>query len=159
MKYHYTATVKNVHVLNRQTYILTVQPNTIRWEVPPPPATANAGYATEHYQFLVGKYEIHMKTMSKNHENSPFGRHFARCPRLPYPRGWSASRISCHEEFMRFFRAGTLKSNTSCQFASTSSGQEDFKVCDWPLKLVSGGQSQTLKSCWSIKTSCSWLIT
>ena len=27
MKYHYTATVKNVRVLNRQTHILTVQPD------------------------------------------------------------------------------------------------------------------------------------
>ena len=125
MKYHYTATVKNVHVLNRQTYILTVQPNTIWQEVPP--AMANAGYATEHYQFLVGKYQIHMKTMSKNHENSPFGRHFAHCPRLPYPRGWFASRISCHEEFMRFFWAGMLKSNMSCQFASTSGVEADVQ--------------------------------
>ena len=24
-------------------------------------------------------------------------------------------------------------------------GQQDFKVCDWPLRLVSGGQLQTLK--------------
>ena len=36
-------------------------------------------------------------------------------------------------------------------------GLVDFKVCDWPLRLVSGGQSQTLKSCWPIKTSLSWL--
>ena len=27
-----------------------------------------------------------------------------------------------------------------------SSGQQDFKDCDWPLRLVSDGQSQTLKS-------------
>ena len=27
-----------------------------------------------------------------------------------------------------------------------SSGQQDFKVCDWPLRLVSNSQSQTLKS-------------
>ena len=30
-------------------------------------------------------------------------------------------------------------------------GQQDFKVCDWPLRLVSGGQSQTL-----ISTRPSW---
>ena len=32
-------------------------------------------------------------------------------------------------------------------------GQQDFKVCDWSLGLVSGGQLQILKSCWPIKTS------
>ena len=25
------------------------------------------------------------------------------------------------------------------------SGQQDFKACDWPLRLVSGGQSQTFQ--------------
>ena len=38
-------------------------------------------------------------------------------------------------------------------------GLVDFKVCDWSLRLVSGGQSQTLKSGWPIKTSLTWLIT
>ena len=31
--------------------------------------------------------------------------------------------------------------------------QQDFKVCDWPLGQVSGGQSQTLKS-----TRPSWTL-
>ena len=35
----------------------------------------------------------------------------------------------------------------------------DFKVCDWPPETSLNGQSQTLKSCWPIKTSLSWLIT
>ena len=36
------------------------------------------------------------------------------------------------------------------------SGQQDFKVCDWSLRLVSGGQLQTLKSTrpsWTFETS------
>ena len=33
-----------------------------------------------------------------------------------------------------------------------------FKVCDWPPETSLNGQSQTLKSCWPLKTSLSWLF-
>ena len=38
---------------------------------------------------------------------------------------------------------------------------QDFKVCDWPLRLVSGGQSQTLKSTrpsWTFDPGPKWPI-
>ena len=38
-------------------------------------------------------------------------------------------------------------------------GLVDFKVCDWPPETSLHDQSQTLISCWPIKTSLSWLIT
>ena len=38
-------------------------------------------------------------------------------------------------------------------------GLVDFKASDWPPETSLNGQSQTLKSCWPIKTSLSWLIT
>ena len=37
-------------------------------------------------------------------------------------------------------------------------GLVDFKVCDWPPETSLNGQSQTLKSCWPLKTSLNWLI-
>ena len=39
--------------------------------------------------------------------------------------------------------------------------QQDFKVCDWPLRLVSGGQSQTLKytrPSWTFEPRPKWLL-
>ena len=37
---------------------------------------------------------------------------------------------------------------------------QDFKVCDWPLRLVSGSQSQTFKSTrpsWTFEPRPKWL--
>ena len=40
-----------------------------------------------------------------------------------------------------------------------SNGQHDFKVCDWPLRLVSEGELQTLKSTrpsWTFEPRPKW---